>query len=87
MILKPKIKVRENINNKYKLSPLANAKLLNTTKYNIKKKVLFNLIDRYGESILSYQQVCDFISALEQVIQKHKDKIANKGVSNAAQQK
>lgn len=83
MILKPKTKVRENINNKYKLSPLANAKLLNATKFNIKKKVLFNLIDRYGESIISSQQVCDLISALEQVIKKHKDTIANKGVNDA----
>jgi len=85
--VKNKNKVRENINNKYKLSPLANAKLLSATKFNIKAKVLNNLIQKYGESIISYRQICDFINALETVIEKHQDRIKNKGVKNATQQK
>jgi len=70
------------------LSPLASLKLMNTTKFNIKLKVLYNLIERYGESIISYHQLCDLISALEQVIQRHEDKIKNKnGGKNAYQQR
>jgi hypothetical protein len=78
--LKPKnkTKVRENINKKYDLSPLASSNLVRNVKLNIQIKKLNNLLIKYGLSIISLKQITDLVAALEDVVARHEQKIADK---------
>lgn len=80
MKLKPKdkSKVRENINKKYALSPLASSNLVRNVKFNVQIKKLNNLLIKYGLSIISLKQITDLVAALEDVVARHESKIANK---------
>jgi len=80
MRLKPKdrSKVRESINKKYDLSPLASSNLIKNVKFNIQIKKLNDLLVKYGLSIISLKQITDLVAALENVVARHEQKIANK---------
>jgi hypothetical protein len=80
MKLKPKnkCKVRESLNNKYKLSPLASSNIIKNVKFNIQIKKLNDLLVKYGLSIISLQQITNLVLALEDVVARHESKIANK---------
>lgn len=76
--VKNKNNVRENLNTKYALSPLASSNLIRNVKFNVQVKKLLNLLNQYGLSIISLQQITNLVAALEDVVKRHEQKNANK---------